>query len=221
MQTPIAQRKESCKIIGIARHRLSTDGEGVTTLVAFHGCPLRCQYCLNPQSLGDGKDFRDYSPKELYTETCIDELYFLATNGGVTFGGGEPCLRPQFIMEFRELCGTDWRINLETSLNVPKANIETLLPVVNSLIIDIKDMNTDIYQKYTGKDNRLVMDNLQLIADQGRQDDCIIRLPLIPNFNTDADRTASRTKLEALGFTHFDLFTYQIRNNYGTGKRDL
>ncbi len=29
------------KIIGVARHRLSTDGDGVTTLVAFHGCPLR------------------------------------------------------------------------------------------------------------------------------------------------------------------------------------
>ena len=213
--------KERAKIIGIARHRLSTDGEGVTTLVAFHGCPLRCQYCLNPQSLGDGKGFRDYSPEELYADTCIDELYFLATNGGVTFGGGEPCLRPQFIREFREQCGADWRINLETSLNVPKANVETLLPLVNSMIIDIKDMNADIYQKYAGKGNRLVMDNLQLIADQGRQDDCIIRLPLIPNFNTDADRTASRTKLEALGFTHFDLFTYQIRNNYGTGKRDL
>jgi len=213
--------KERAKIIGIARHRLTTDGEGVTTLAAFHGCPLRCQYCLNPQSLGDGKEFHDYSPEELYAETCIDELYFLATNGGVTFGGGEPCLRPQFIREFRELCGADWRINLETSLNVPKANVETLLPLVNSMIIDIKDMNADIYQKYTGKDNRLVMDNLQLISDQGRQDDCIIRLPLITNFNTDADRTASRTKLEALGFTHFDLFTYQIRNNYGTGKRDL
>ncbi len=30
------------KIIGVARHRLSTDGDGVTTLVAFHGCPLCC-----------------------------------------------------------------------------------------------------------------------------------------------------------------------------------
>ena len=38
-------------LIGIARHRLTIDGEGVTTLVAFHGCPLRCKYCLNPTSL--------------------------------------------------------------------------------------------------------------------------------------------------------------------------
>ena len=46
---------ENClaRIIGIARHRLSTDGDGVTTLVAFHGCPLHCRYCLNPPLLGN------------------------------------------------------------------------------------------------------------------------------------------------------------------------
>ncbi|MEZ3559765.1 MAG: radical SAM protein [Duncaniella sp.] len=201
------------KIIGIARHRLSTDGDGVTTLVAFHGCPLRCRYCLNPQSLGDAERFREYSPETLYAETRIDELYFIATNGGVTFGGGEPCLRPQFIREFRGLCGPEWRLNLETSLNVPTANIKALLPVVNTLIIDIKDMNPDIYRDYTGQSNVLVLENLRLITDSGRQNDCIVRIPLIPGYNTDADRDASRKALEALGFTRFDPFTYQIRKH--------
>ena len=205
--------KQRAKIIGIARHRLSTDGDGVTTLVAFHDCPLRCRYCLNPQSLGDGRRFREYSPEELYAETRIDELYFLATNGGVTFGGGEPCLRPQFIREFRNLCGPAWQVNLETSLNVPTANIEELLSVVNTLIIDIKDMNSDIYRNYTGQSNDLVLDNLRLIAESGRQKDCIIRLPMIPNYNTDADREISCKALEDLGFTRFDLFTYQIRKH--------
>ncbi len=205
--------QQRAKIIGIARHRLSTDGDGVTTLVAFHGCPLHCRYCLNPQSLGDGGRFREYSPEELYAETRIDELYFIATNGGVTFGGGEPCLRPQFIGEFRELCGPAWQLNLETSLNVPSANIEILLPVVNTLIIDIKDMNHDIYRNYTGQTNKLALNNLRLIADAGRQQDCIIRIPLIPDYNTDADREKSRNALEALGFTRFDLFTYQIRKH--------
>ena len=106
--------KQQAKIIGIARHRLSTDGDGVTTLVAFHDCPLRCRYCLNPQSLGAGGRFLEYSPEGLYDETRIDEIYFIATNGGVTFGAGEPCLRPQFIREFRELCGSQWHLNLET-----------------------------------------------------------------------------------------------------------
>lgn len=205
--------KQRAKIIGIARHRLSTDGDGVTTLVAFHGCPLRCRYCLNPQSLGDGRRFREYSPDELYAETRIDELYFIATNGGVTFGGGESCLRPQFIREFRELCGSAWQLNLETSLCVPSANIDALLPVVNTLIIDIKDMNPDIYHSYTGLSNDLVLDNLRLIAEAGRQHDCIVRIPLIPDYNTDSDREKSRKALEVLGFDRFDLFTYQIRKH--------
>ena len=205
--------RQRAKIIGIARHRLSTDGDGVTTLVAFHGCPLRCRYCLNPHSLGDGGRFREYSLEQLYTETRIDELYFIATNGGVTFGGGEPCLRPDFIRHFRELCGESWQINLETSLNVPADNIASLLPVVNTLIIDIKDMNPEIYRNYTGRGNSIVLPNLRLIANSGRQSDCIIRIPLIPDFNTDADREASRAALEQLGFTRFDLFTYQIRKH--------
>ena len=205
--------KQRMKIIGIARHRLSTDGDGVTTLVAFHGCPLRCRYCLNPQSLGDGGRFREYSLEELYAETCIDELYFIATNGGVTFGGGEPCLRTDFIREFSELCGASWQLNLETSLNVPSVNIETLLPVVNTMIIDIKDMNPEIYSSYTGQSNDLVLDNLRLIAEAGRQHDCIVRIPLIPNYNTDTDREASRKALETFGFDRFDLFTYQIRKH--------
>lgn len=203
--------KQQEKIIGIARHRLSTDGDGVTTLVAFHGCPLRCRYCLNPQSLGDGSRFREYSPEELYAETRIDELYFIATNGGVTFGGGEPAIRPEFIHEFRALCGPSWKLTLETSLNVPQENIEALLPVIDSWIIDIKDMNTDIYSRYSGKDNSLVLSNLRMIAKAARQNDCLIRLPLILDYNKVTDREDSRKTLSALGYSKFDLFTYKIR----------
>lgn len=208
-----AMPPDRAKIIGLSRHRLSTDGDGVTTLVAFHGCPLRCHYCLNPQSLGDSNRFKEYTPQSLYDEVRIDELYFIATNGGVTFGGGEPALRPDFIRRFRDLCGPSWRLTLETSLNVPQENIEALLPVVDSWIIDIKDMDADIYRQYTGKDNLSVLSNLRLIAEAGRQKDCMIRLPLILDYNTDADHEESRKALSALGYSKFDLFTYQIRKH--------
>lgn len=154
---------------------LSTDGDGVTTFVAFHGCPLRCHYCLNPQSLGNNDRFKEYTPQSLYDEVRMDEIYFIATNGGVTFGGGEPALRPDFIFRFRELCGPSWKLTLETSLNVPQENIVALLQVVDSWIIDIKDMDANIYRQYTGKDNSRVLSNLRLIAEAGRQNDCMIR----------------------------------------------
>lgn len=204
---------QRAKIIGVVRHRLASDGEGVTTLVAFHGCPLSCRYCLNPQSLGNDGHFPEYSPVELYAEVSVDNIYFIATNGGVTFGGGEPCLRPDFIREFRELCGPDWKLNLETSLNVPVANVEALLPVTDYLIIDVKDMNSDIYRSYTDRSNDLVIANLRKIAEAGRQRDCLVRLPIVPGYNTDADREASRRQLEALGFTQFDLFTYKLHKH--------
>lgn len=205
--------KLQAKIIGISRHRIALDGDGVTTLVAFQGCPLDCKYCLNAHSLVDSPRYRSYTPEELYDETRIDELYFVATNGGVTFGGGEPALHPLFISEFRLLCGPAWRINLETSLNVPSANIGTLLPAVDTLIIDIKDMNPVIYQNYTGQSNNLVIDNLQLLAEAGRQKACLIRIPFIPGYNTDTDRNESLRVLKTLGFNRFDLFTYQIRRH--------
>ena len=200
-------------IMSVNRHRLGIDGDGVTTLVAFHGCPLRCRYCLNPRCLGEPAGIREYTPVELYADTYIDELYFLATGGGVTFGGGEPGLRPQFIQEFRELCGDEWKINIETSLNVPSENVDALLNVADFFIIDIKDMNPAIYQRYTGRDNRWVIHNLNLIAEHGRQNDCLIRIPLIPDFNTEADRAASIQQLRSSGFTRFDLFDYIIREH--------
>ncbi|MDE5607970.1 MAG: radical SAM protein [Muribaculaceae bacterium] len=199
------------KVAAVSRHRLMMDGDGVTTLVVFHACPLRCRYCLNPYTLGDGDNFIEHTPESLYEVVKLDELYFLATGGGVTFGGGEPCLRPEFISEFREVCGSEWKLNLETSLNVPTANVERLLPVADTFIIDIKDMNPAVYQDYTGRDNSLVMENLRQIADTGRQGDCVIRMPLIPGYNSEASRQAGRVQLESLGFSRFDMFTYLVR----------
>ncbi len=128
----------SPKVIGIARHRLQTDGQGVSTLVAFHGCPLHCRYCLNPQSLNNGRYWKRYDCRTLYEEVKVDELYFLATGGGVTFGGGEPCLQSEFIGKFRNFVGKEWLLTVETSLNVGQEYVERLLPVVDRFIIDIK-----------------------------------------------------------------------------------
>ena len=196
-------------IIGIVRHRLTTDGDGVTTLVAFHTCTLHCKFCLNPQSLEKPEDFPNYTPQRLYNEVAIDNIYFLATGGGITFGGGEPCLRSDFITQFRDLCGDQWNLSIETALNVPQHHIERLVPIINHWIIDIKDMNPLIYEQYTGKDNKLVLNNLQLILKHNLQAQATLRIPLIPGFNTADDCNRSQAALQDMGFTRFDRFTYR------------
>lgn len=200
----------TAKIFGISRHRLTTDGEGVTTLVAFSGCPLRCKYCLNKASWDMDKG-RDYTPELLFEDVKIDQLYFLATHGGVTFGGGEPLIQVEFIKAFRTLCGPQWQILAETSLNVPFENVQTIDPILDGYIVDIKDMNPEIYQTYTGRDNSVVLTNLEWLLKNGAPNRIMVRVPHIPEFNTDEDVVKSKEHLTAMGVKNIDEFNYIIR----------
>lgn len=202
-------------LIAVARHRLTVDGQGVTTLVAFHGCTLRCQYCLNSQCLRPEGLWRTVTPDELLGEVMIDNLYFLATGGGVTFGGGEPAIRSEFIDAFCRIAPAEWHFTIETALNVERHHVERLLPHIHEYYIDIKDLNPDIYRRYTGQDNQRALDNLQwLLSHDGMADRIVVRVPHIPDFNTDEDVQRSRDRLTDLGITRIDEFTYQRRIDY-------
>jgi pyruvate formate lyase activating enzyme len=205
------EKTTSCEapFIGINRHRIGVDGEGVTTLAAFHGCPLHCHYCLNPSCLDADARVVRHTPESLYQQLLIDDLYFVATGGGVCFGGGEPLLRPKFIRHFHTLCADRWKITLETSLNVPLTSLQMIAPLVNDFIIDIKDANDKIYTAYTGKSNAQVWENLKWLSENYDRDHVILRIPLIPEFNTEEDTAKSVEKLQELGFGKFDRFTYK------------
>ena len=205
------QSEITAPFIAINRHRLTTDGEGVTTLVGFHGCPLHCQYCLNAQCLQADGVWCRLTPGELYSEVEIDDLYFMATGGGICFGGGEPLLRSDFIKAFAEIMNPEWKLTIETSLNVPLENVKAIASLVQMWYVDIKDMNPDIYKAYGCKENKQVISNLQWLAANGYADKVIIRLPLIPEYNTDEDRQQSQQQLEEMGFTNFDKFNYIVR----------
>ena len=205
------QSEITAPLIAINRHRLTTDGEGVTTLVGFHGCPLHCEYCLNAQCLQADGVWCRLTPGELYSEVEIDDLYFVATGGGICFGGGEPLLRSDFIKAFAEIMNPEWKLTIETSLNVPLENVKTIASLVQMWYVDIKDMNPDIYKAYGCKENKQVVSNLQWLAANGYADKVIIRLPLIPEYNTDEDRQRSQQQLEEMGFTNFDKFNYIVR----------
>lgn len=208
----MAKQELSAPFIGIVRHRLATDGKGVTTLAAFHGCPLRCKYCLNPQCLDPKMVWRNITTSQLLDELLLDNLYFLATGGGVTFGGGEPLLRSEFIDEFCRIKVPEWKVNIETSLNVDRSHLERVLPHVNEFFIDIKDTNPAIYKQYTTRDNAAVLDNLRwLLEHDGMQEMVIVRLPHIPGHNTQDDINHSHALLEQMGVTRFDEFDYIVK----------
>ena len=198
--------------IAMDRLRMETDGDGVTTLVASKGCPLSCRYCINRKILCDDVLSRPITPQELIDKVKIDDLYFRATNGGVVFGGGESLLHARFIRAFADLAPKSWQILAETSLNVPTELLRIAMPAVTTWIVDIKDMNPDIYRAYTGCDNAIVKENLRILAEEGRCGDVIVRVPLIPGYNTEEDCRRSIEELKAIGdWKRCDPFSYVVR----------
>ena len=219
--TEESELRNGVAVIGISRHRLGTDGNGVTTLVAFHGCSLRCKYCLNKECWDPEERFKHYTPQSLYDKVKVDDLYFRATGGGITFGGGEPCLQADFIVEFRRICGPDWKIRVETSLNVDRSLIDKLAPVVDEWIVDTKAERSVAYKEYTGVYRQQMMNNLNHLTSKERLDipksRIHIRVPVIPGFVDEAQAEETRQMfVENWKFQNVEVFRYTIdekRNN--------
>ena len=197
-------------LLTLSRLRLMTDGEGITTLVAGAGCPLNCKYCINRELLSKAKP-RFVTPQELYELVRQDDLYFRATGGGITFGGGESLLHARFIAAFRELIGEKWRICVETSLQISPEQLQLALSSVDEFIVDIKDLNPQIYRSYTGGDLTPAMENLKYLLRYGEEKKIKLRIPLIPDYNTPADCDCSVAILRSLGAGNIERFQYVIK----------
>lgn len=180
-------------IFAIDRLRLGTDGHGITTLVYFMDCPLNCAYCLNDRCHGevfesDGvtprRGIMMLTPQELYDRVKIDNIYFQATGGGICFGGGEPIKYADFIADFRKLCGNSWKITIETALHHSSfSTIEHLAPIIDKWIVDVKDMDSEIYRQYTGRQSH-ILQSLTCLERLNLMDKVTVKVPLIPDYNT-------------------------------------
>ena len=199
-------------LLHLSRHRLGTDGVGVTTLVAGAGCPLHCRWCINARLLRDAPA-EPVTAEELLNRVKIDDLYYRATGGGITFGGGEALLHAAFIRRFRELCPKDWRIVVETSLAVSPEAIDTVLGAVDEYIVDCKDLDSVRYAAYTGGDVTLMKANLRRLLFSVGPDQILVRVPLIPEFNTSENQAENAAALQKMGAVRLDLFSYIVPKN--------
>lgn len=197
-------------ILWINRHRMNIDGVGITSLVSLSGCPLSCAYCINNELLQRNDLIKTVSIEDLIDELLIDHSYFVYTNGGITFGGGEPLLQWKHLLQFASLCPKEWNLTIETSLNVPTYYLEPLIQKNFSFIIDIKTMDSEIYREYTGIDNHQVLTNLKLINQQIPSHRYAIKVPIIPGFADELSQHDSICKLKEFGINEEMIvpFTY-------------
>jgi len=128
----------------------TVDGPGIRLVVFFQGCPLRCQYCHNP----------DTWKKSDGTETSIDYLveealkyksYMKFSGGGVTVTGGEPLLQADFVKAyFTELKKYDIHTAIDTSGYVFNDQVKEALDLTDLVLLDVKHFDPSKYKDLTG-----------------------------------------------------------------------
>jgi len=198
-------------LISIDRHRLKTDGEGVTSLIGLAGCPLSCEYCINKEYLKTVK-VKQITPYQLLERVMLDYCYYIGTGGGLTFGGGESLLHIDEIIEYMKINPEGISVNVETSMNVDISDekLSVLMEGLKEAIIDIKTLDNELYMKYTGIDNKKVLKNLSKIVELGFQDKCKIRIPIIPKYKDINTAHEEAEKIKAMGYNNIDVFEYRI-----------
>jgi len=127
-----------------------------------------------------------YEAEELMQIIERERVHIDHSGGGVTFSGGEPLMHPDFLIKMLDACG---KIGLHRAVDTCGfAATETLLEVAkrtDMFLYDLKLMDPVQHKKWTGKDNRLILENLVKLAEYGANIN--IRIPLIKNVNTELE----------------------------------
>ena len=184
------------------------DGPGIRTTVFLKGCPLRCEWCHNPECIsfetqemlypqkciGCGKCSegcysgarvqcgRLMSTDEVLDEVMRDAAYY-GSDGGITVSGGEPLAHRDFVLELLQKCrragvGTA----MESSMYRFDAEILSLLDV---LMTDIKILDSEMHKRYTGIGNEEIIENIRRADEMGVP--IIVRTPVITGVNDSDD----------------------------------
>ena len=160
------------------------DGPGTRMTVFLSGCPLRCLYCHNPDTMFAAKG-QPVRLGDLVGRLKRYRSIFRATKGGLTVSGGEPLMQPAFV---RRLLGEAKQMGIHTAIDTSGflgANAsDELLDNLDLVLLDIKSGIPEVYRKTTGRDLKPTIDFARRLSERGTEE-AWIRFVLVPGL-TDA-----------------------------------
>lgn len=142
----------------------TVDGPGIRYVVFMQGCPLRCQYCHNPDTWDPraGVPY-ELTPGELHAEVLRYRDYI--ASGGVTVTGGEPLMQAPFVAAFFALARQS---GLHTALDTSGAYVSpealSVLDHTSLCLLDIKTMDAALYPRlcrHSQANNLAFLEHLQ------------------------------------------------------------
>ena len=238
--------EEVARIFNIQRYSLN-DGQGIRTVVFFKGCPHRCPWCANPESISPRIETvrreskclhcapclrnadecpsgaferigREIGLDELEREVMKDDIFFRTSGGGVTLSGGEVLMQAPFATRFLlRLQRLGVRCAIETAGDAPASRLLPLAKACDEVLFDLKIMEPERAREIVNMNLPRVLDNLRMLVEEGVQ--VIPRLPLIPGYTlTRENMQRSLTLLASLGIHQVHLLPFHL---YGEPKYRL
>ena len=138
----------------------TVDGPGIRFVVFTQGCPMRCQYCHNPDTWEINKNAEQMTAEEILEKyDGVKEF----CKGGITVTGGEPLVQIDFVTElFKKASERNIHTALDTSGILFNPNdtskIDELMNYTGLVMLDIKHIDDDEHKKLTGHSNKNILE---------------------------------------------------------------
>ena len=150
------------------------DGPGVRFVVFVQGCPMRCQFCHNPDTWST-KENQSFSAKEVFDKAIRYRPYW-KDNGGITVSGGEPLLQIDFVTELFKLCKEN---GVNTCLDTAGGpfskdynffeKFKILMQYTDLIMLDIKEINNERHEVLTGLKNDHILEMAKTMDEMGKK----------------------------------------------------
>ena len=172
----------------------SVDGPGVRFIIFVSGCPMRCQFCHNPDTwkMQDG----ELKTTDELLKTALRYKSYWKDKGGITVSGGEPLMQMDFLIDlFKKAKEQGVHTNIDTSGAVFTkeepffGKLQELLKYTDMLMLDIKHIDEKEHIRLTGHTNKNILDLATYLSDMKKP--VWIRHVLVPK-RSDKDEYLDR-----------------------------
>ena len=143
------------------------DGPGLRLVVFLQGCPFRCLYCANPDTISfDGGTETD---TEYIVKMAVNQKPFFGKRGGVTFSGGEPTSQAQGLIPLVDRLHEEGiNVCIDTNGGVWNPAVEELLTKADLTMLDVKQINPERHQNLTGRSNTRTLETAEWLEKNGK-----------------------------------------------------
>lgn len=156
-----------------------------------------------------------YDYKELLNLVEKDNSFYARSGGGLTVSGGEPLAQGDFTLKLLKEAKKR-RINtaIETCGYAPWKVLKEAAQYLDTILFDIKSLDSKKHEKFTGVSNKLILDNFDKLSTAYPQLNKIVRTPIIPGFNDSQDE---KSKVEEY-VKNYPNVTYEVLTYHKLGQ---